>query len=340
MSKIKLCSYSEEEWQKFISGRTYSIFQEPVWINIVAAGYKADPLYFVLQREGEEVSGIAGNLLNLGVMKMFFSTYPYGGVIGVPEFSGIFSEYLVKELKSRGIHRVHFTRPAWSKDQGFHGYRRSSSYIHILDVRGKTLETLWDGYKKRVRRDVIRAKKSGIKVDRIKDRKEIETYYEIYLDTMKRNGSIATHSKELYMAIYDKLITTGKATILFAKHGKEYAGGVTLLFSKDTVYLLGNVSLDSYLPLCLNDLLIHSSIELGITMGAKSFDFMTSSGDDVSLMNFKKKWGSDKREFNTFEKDISFLRPKIWDFFWNIANFGLLKKAFSYVYNNNFTAGR
>ena len=331
MLDLKLENIPAEEWAEFILRYPHTIFQDPVWGKVVSEGYNSEMLFFVLKKNGENVLGLSGNILNLKIMNLFFSTYPYGGFVGDMKYRDTLLELLAEELKKRGVHRIRLTGHSDYAENGLKGYSRNLSYLHFLDLKRKTSKALWSDYKSRIRRDVSKARRSGIKVKRIEKEEEIHAYYRLYLDTMKRNRSIGPHPEAFYKALYSNLILPDKATILFAEYQGRYISGVVLIFSDDICYLLGNVSSQKYLTLCPSDLLVHLAIEESITRKMSGFDFMTSSSSDINLMNFKEKWGAGRHDFYTFEKNLSIFKPGIWDFIWGIMNLGICKTLVSCV---------
>ena len=106
MSGFQLKNCTELEWNGFISGYFHNVFQDPLWGKIVGEGYGADPLFFILQKDNKDVLGAAGNVLDLKIIKLFFSMYPYGEFIGEIGYSNVFLRLLDDELRKKGILRI------------------------------------------------------------------------------------------------------------------------------------------------------------------------------------------------------------------------------------------
>jgi lipid II:glycine glycyltransferase (peptidoglycan interpeptide bridge formation enzyme) len=181
-------------------------------------------------------------------------------------------------------------------------------------------EKLWSGYKKRVRRDVRKAEKSGIYVDEIRSPSEIEEMFALYHQTMRRNLTYVTWTKKSFYSIYNHIVKSGQGKIFFAKKDGKMAAGVILLFSEDTAYYFFGASSEEYLHYCPNDLLVHRSICLAIQNGKRFFDLMTSKYDDVALMSFKEKWGAQKHPFYFYEKNLNVIRTWMWHRAWRLVN--------------------
>jgi lipid II:glycine glycyltransferase (peptidoglycan interpeptide bridge formation enzyme) len=259
-------------------------------------------------------------IFNFGIVKMFYSNIPYGGFVGdfqlIPKSLALFE----KSLKKDGIQLIRIGRNLTNKFPDLNEYQQQVAFTHVLSLEGMSKEQLWNSYKKRVRRDIRKAEKSGIYVEEITSPAEIEEIFSLYKQTMRRNLAYTTWTRKSFYSINENLVNTGKAKMMFAKKEGKIVAGIILLFSDDTVYYFFSASSEKYFQYCPNDLLVHHAICLAIQGGKKYFDMMTSREDDTSLMNFKEKWGAEKYPFYFFEKRLSQLRPWVWNQIWKMAN--------------------
>jgi lipid II:glycine glycyltransferase (peptidoglycan interpeptide bridge formation enzyme) len=253
-------------------------------------------------------------------MKMFYSNIPYGGFVGEMEYLSTFLPVLEKSLKNDHIHSIRITKDSKTQFPELEGYLKEMAFTHLLDLDGMTEELLWENYKKRVRRDVRKAEKSGIRIDETCDLKEVDILFNLYLETMRRNEAYNTWTKKALQAIYHHLVQQGKAKILLAKLKNEIIAGIILIFSPETTYYFFAASGQKYLSLCPNDLLVHRGICLTIREGRRFFDLMASQKDDIPLMNFKEKWGAQKYPFYFYEKSLNPFRRRLWRKAWWMIN--------------------
>jgi lipid II:glycine glycyltransferase (peptidoglycan interpeptide bridge formation enzyme) len=183
-----------------------------------------------------------------------------------------------------------------------------------------TEDILWKNYKKRVRRDVRKAEKSSITIHEVTHPEEIDTLFNLYLQTMKRNEAYNVWTRQTLYAIYHRVVQKGWGKIFLARLKDEIIAGIILIFSLETTYYFFAASDQKYLSLCPNDLLVHQGICLTIQQGRRFFDLMTSQKDDVALMNFKEKWGAKKYPFYFYEKSLNPFRAWIWKRVWWLMN--------------------
>jgi len=259
-------------------------------------------------------------IFNFGIVKMFYSNIPYGGFIGdfqlIPQSLSLFES----SLKKDGVQLIRIGRGFNSPFPDLEQYQQQVAFTHLLNLEGMTEQKLWEGYKKRVRRDIRKAEKSGIYLEEISAPAEIEEVFTLYHQTMRRNVSYTTWTKRSLYSIYEHLVRSGEAKMVFGKKEGKVVAGIILLFSDDTVYYFFSASSEKYFQYCPNDLLVHRAICLAIQENKKYFDLMTSRKDDHALMDFKEKWGAEKYPFTFFEKRLGLIRPWMWDQMWKAVN--------------------
>jgi len=313
-------STEDPEVLQFLFENSPCFFNRKEWFYILQDGFRVPVVSYCLEEDGKICLALPGMIFNFGIVKMFYSNIPYGGFVGnfklIPESLSLFEE----SLKKDGFHLIKIGRNFNNEFPDLHDYQQQVASTHLLNLEGMTEEQLWEGYKKRVRRDIRKAEKSGIYVEEISSPIEIEELFGLYYQTMRRNVALTTWTKRSLYSIYEHLVKSSKARMIFAKKEGRIVAGIILLFSDDTVYYFFAASSEKYFQYCPNDLLVHHGICLAIRESKKYFDLMTSREDDIALMNFKEKWGSQKYPFHFFEKRLSLLRPWIWDQGWKIAN--------------------
>lgn len=307
------------DWNAFIEELSAGILFSPDWIGSVSRGYSAGSLYACVRKDGKIKTAIAGIIYDFRFFRMFFSNVPYGGILGELSLSGLLLDNLETELKKRKVHQLRLTRTSEQPCAVSDSFYEKKAFQHALDLRGMTPERLWKQFRKNTRRDVQKARRSGIVIRQIKNAAELPEYYRLYSLTMRRNAALCHYTKKLYQEIEQNLIRSGKASILFADYGGKPVAGMLLLFSTDRTYLIGNVSDPAYLRSCPNDLLYHAALEETLRRGLPVFDFMTSEHADEPLMNYKEKWGASRFPFSIYQKSLSPLHCRLWEIAWAFA---------------------
>ncbi len=318
--KIEKISFDNSELIKFIEGDSCLIFNKVEWSNVLREGFDSEVVAYCLVNGQEIITALPGIVLDFKIIKMFYSNIPYGGFIGEANNMTTFLPLLERRLKADNIHFIRIGKSIQTQCPELEGYKKEIAYTHLLDLEGMTEDALWAGYKKRIRRDVRKAEKCGIRIHEGNHPEEIDVLFNLYLDTMKRNKAYNTWTRKALYAISRYLVPKGMAKILLAELKDEIIAGVILLFSGDTTYYFFAASKEKYLPLCPNDLLVHHGICLTIREGRRFFDFMLSQKEDLSLMDFKEKWGSCKYPFYFYEKSLNPHRTWVWRKAWWAIN--------------------
>jgi lipid II:glycine glycyltransferase (peptidoglycan interpeptide bridge formation enzyme) len=138
---------------------------------------------------------------------------------------------------------------------------------------------------------------------------------------MERNRAMAKYPLQWFYALHEILIPQGIADVLFTvKSEGECIAGVVLVHSATSSHYLHNGSVGAYLEHRPNDLIVDSIIQKGVEEGKTTLDFMGSDPNDLSLLRFKEKWGSQSRDIYTYVKDYHPFRSKIWEWGKGVMN--------------------
>ena len=306
-------SAQDPEVHHFLLENSSSFYNKKEWFWVLQEGFKAPVVCYCFEEDEKIYLALPGIILDFKIMKMFYSNIPYGGFVGEMEYLSTFLSLLEKRLKEDHIHSIRIAKDSKTHFPEPEGYRKEMAFTHLLDVDEMTEESLWESYKKRIRRDVRKAEKSGIRIDEARDLKEVDILFDLYLETMKRNEAYNVWTRKMLHAIYHHLVKNGEAEFLLAKLKGEVIAGIILLFSPETVYYFFAASAQKHLSLCPNDLLVHHGICLTIRKGKRFFDLMTSHQKDVALMNFKEKWGAQKYPLDFYGKSLNPSRTWLWE---------------------------
>ncbi len=303
-----------KEWDEFASRYTDLIFYQSIWSRVLEEGLGGQPLYFCLKDGGEIVSGLPGVLLNFRIFKILYASIPYGHFIGEKSYYPTFLELLENELRRRRIDQIRLTESPFFESYPLESFKPVSAKCSLLDLSGFGKKEIRENYGSEIRRAIRKAEKSGLSVERATARNEIGVFYQLYLSSMERNRAMAKYPLQWFYALYEILIQKGIADILFAVKAKgEYVAGVVLVSSTTSFHYLHNGSKEAYLEKRPNDLIVDYIIQKGVEEGKAALDFMGSDPNDLLLLRFKEKWGSQSKDVFTYVKDYRPFRCKMWE---------------------------
>jgi len=300
-------------WDEFAARYTDLIFYQSIWSRVLEKGLGGQPLYFYLKEGDQLVAGLPGVLLKFGILRIFYSSIPYGGLVGEPSYFSAFLELLDREFRRRRIAQVRIVASPFSEPYTPSSYRSVSSKCTLLNLKRFDQERIWDSYRGDVRRAVRKAQKNGVSVKGTGTLQEAKAFYRLYHSSMERKGAPAKYPPPWFSAIYEVLIRQGRADILFALKEGEPIAGVVLVRSSTSYHYLHNGSEEAHFEDRPNDLIVDHIIREGVREGKEVLDFMGSDPADLSLIRFKEKWGSQSIDLDTSIKDISPLKSRIWE---------------------------
>ncbi len=297
-----------ERWDEFVSAHSNLIFHTSLWWKVLKEGFRCDMRYLVLEEKGDWLSALPGMMVGNRFFRVFYSLIPYGGIIGdrkhIPEFLRLLNNWAGKQK----IQRIQIVDVAIKEKQDLPDFNCVESYRHVLKFEGKSTDLIFKDYKDSLKRNIKTAQGSNLCFDKIRSPEEVEQFYRLYLDSMRRNKALVKYPIHLFHKIYDLLVPES-ADMFFVKHQNQTIAGMVVIFSEDTAHYFHGGSLTQYLHLRPNDLLFHQAIRIAKERGKSYFDFLGSDKKLISLIRFKDKWGTKREELLNFHKDVGVIRP-------------------------------
>lgn len=275
-------------------------------------------------------------ILDFKLIRILYALIPYGGIIGEKKYIPEFLNLLEKQLRENHVDQIRVVESPTTKNGDLKGYSKLAIPQHVMSLGILNCEDLWNGYLSSVRRAIRKARKFGVEISPIKGREEIPEFYNLYLAMVRRNNTIAKYPITLALAIYDHLITSSQANILFAEYEGKKIAGICLIYSKKYVHYFQHGSLSIYFNIRPNDLLIHHAIEDAILNGKDYFDFMNSPPADLSLMRFKEKWGAERFELNTYDKKLNLFSCFLWENALKLASTRIGARLVNFIRKTNY----
>lgn len=299
----------------------HHMYQTPRWCRMLRDGLGYPAYYFLLVAGERPVLGLPGIEMAMVVARLFYANLPYGGFVGDPQRVDTFMKLTSRAFPQHGYHFVRICRGHYDRFEPLKGVRVLPAHEHVLHFEGMDRDALWMSFKGRVRRDVRKARKSGVTIEEVAGPDQVGELFEMYRETMIRNRTFVVWQRPMLELIRREYVATGEATMLIARYeGQPLAGLLTFYDGPRAFYFLG-ASHNIHRPLCASDLLIWTAIERAMEHGCESFNFMTSDIADHSLSAFKSKWNCTEHDFAFYEKDFNPLHCLMWR-----TMFGVVRK--------------
>ncbi len=207
------------------------------------------------------------------------------------QFITVVNQFLRNDLQTDSI--VLKTAPVFYDPRPFSwdGYKITPHFTNIVDLN-KNENDIWNGFGTNLRREINKAKKIGINIDR--GGKE---EYGAVLNIRDKRHKLFSNN-EFYKNIF-KDFYPNNLNIFFAKKEEELLTGAIILLFKNRLYAWVGAPRCEYKGTVPNDLLIWEIIKYGIKNNYKELEIMEA--DDKKLDPFKSKFNGTLVEYYTLE---------------------------------------
>jgi len=317
------------EWAELLLETPHLLFHEPIWARVLAEGV-SDRIVTLLFKEGAETkAGAVGFIYGkIGIHIGYFS-FPYGGIIGNPPADDLLRALLLEYGRRRGIAQMRIIGFPGGVALPTEGFSAQADQTHVLNLEGLNAESLWDGYKRNIRRDLRKAERSGVTV--LMEGATVDAFYQLYLATMRRQNALVKYRREQIHAIVQHLVPQERASLMLAYRDEQPIAGILVVDSSEmSHYLMAGSDTESqrYQP---NELLLHTAIERALRRGMRGFDFLPSGPGNTSLQQFKAKWGAEPVPLNYLTLVVSPARSFLWNTAYRCANWKPARKIANYL---------
>ena len=286
-------------WNELIShspNDIHSVYQTYEWAQLMKEIYSVSPVFFLVYKNSKI---IGGQLFFRKPILVFLTSYESQGgplVINETDFETVETAVLENYQKIQNLSLYILTRPKISDNSDTkyreHGFRKSNFYTFLLDLN-KSEKDLWDSFRKRIRRSVRKAEKSGLISAEANTWEDWLKFYRLHVDHSNLRG-IAPKSEEFYKIIFERFYPKNMARLFIAVDGTKLVGGLLFLQYKNImIYHIGAFD-DTYSQISPHDLIMWNGIRWGSGNNIDILDLGDTWPDPkshiYSIYEFKEKW--------------------------------------------------
>ena len=282
-------------WRELVaSAPAATIFHHPAWLRLLRERYRyAIGAAVVRDADGRLVGGLPLAAVTSRLTGRRLVAVPFadtcgpilapGAPDGVLEALGRAVE---RERERRGVAlevRERFA-PAGTPVDLFHQ--------HVIAL-GDGVEAVEQRFHSRVRRNVRKARREGVTVERRTDAAALDAFYALHLATRRRLG-VPTQPRAFIRGL-GALFEEGLGFVGLASHeGRPVAAAVFLQTNRTLLYKYG-ASDESALALRPNNVLFADVIRWGAESGLLALDLGRTDLGQEGLRTFKRSWGAEER---------------------------------------------
>ncbi|MHA1822110.1 MAG: lipid II:glycine glycyltransferase FemX [Promethearchaeota archaeon] len=291
---------STEQWTEYVMNHPEGTIRHlPEWKEILEEAFGYEP-YYLFALRGSEIEGILPLFkIKSALTKNRLSSVPFSSTCGpIADSSEVSAELitkakmLLKELDCEYL-ELRTTKKDFQPDLGL---AVNEYYVtYILELSEDT-EKVWRKLDKgSVRWAINKSKREGVIIEKASSIDDIKAFNKLNQKN-KKNIGVPSHPFIFLENIWEKLIKRDYASLYLAKYDGNIIAGIITMNFKDTMSYAYGASDKKFLNLRPNNLILWTAIEEGCRNHYKYFDFGRTPLDNIGLINFKKRWGTEERK--------------------------------------------
>lgn len=294
MPGVKIAdSHDKIRWDDFVISHEdagpYHLF---AWKEAVESAYGHRSYYLITEDQGGGVQGVLPLIhVKLPFLKGTLVSLPfcdYGGILALSEEAKEILFQAAIELAAKLKARLEIRLKA--PDPLFEGSQRLRVLSHkvrmVLDLP-ESSETLWNGFKSKLRSQIKRPQKDGLEFT-LGSADLVDDFYCVFSANMRDLGS-PVHSKAWIDAVVQSFSARAHIGVVYAA-SKPVASGILLVCNG-----MGSTpwasALSEYNRSSPNMLIYWGFLKYASDHGIKRFDFGRSTSDEGTY-KFKEQWGA------------------------------------------------
>lgn len=301
------------KWDEFVNGHPKgNIFQTPQMVALYRRTKNYVPVV-LFAAKNEKIVGVLVGVIQkelTGILGYFTSRcIVFGGPL-VKDDDDTILEKLLKSFNQKVRTRVIYTQFRNFFDVGkikrsFEktGFRYEPHLDIHIDLK-QNPEEYWKGLKSKLRQNIRKAEKKGIRFKQIENKAELNESYEI-LKNVYKDAGLPLPDSSFFFNGYDIFTKTGNIAFFKAIYKDEIVGVRFVLLYNNLVFDWYAGSKKEYYKYYPNDYLIFKVLEWGMTNKTYClFDFGGAGKPNVpyGVRDHKLKFSNNLIEFGRFQK--------------------------------------
>lgn len=285
----------DPRWAAFVlSAPAATAFHHPSWATLLARCYHYRGFVVASTDDTGRITGglpmieVKVPLRGVKWVSLPFTDVcpPLGG--GANSLAQIGS-HLTSRVEANGPRRVEIR-----SDLGADAVTMTAGVIHRLRLEADPMAVFARFKKSQVQRNVRRAEKEGITVERSCSRSQlVDVFYDLHARTRRRQG-VPVQPRRYFELLWEEMIEPGLGYVSVASvKDRAVATAVFLRWNGTTIYKYGASDAAAW-PMRPNHLLFWDSIKASCESGDHTFDFGRTELDNEGLRSFKAGWAADE----------------------------------------------
>lgn len=280
----------DQDWRDFIERQpNINIFYHPNWMGMLEACYGFQSFGMILRDESGIIrAGLPIMKVDHAFRKRRLISLPFSDHCAPLTADTAALSYLTDTLKSyAGLSASPALEIRWNLlsenlttdlvlhtlplDANFEAVRRGIHHSHLRNVRI--------------------AQANGIQIRRGVGYEELSVFYDLHLQTRRRQG-VPIQPRKYFNLLDELILKKGLGFISLAYHDSVCLAGAVFLYWKNTLTYKYGASTEAGLSLRPNHLIFWDAIQWGCENGYSLLDFGRTNCENNGLRLFKSRWGA------------------------------------------------
>lgn len=289
MKVIEIDPQTDPRWEALVTTMPDSlIYHHPAWLQVLQEVYGFKPVNLDCEDANGQLQGILPLFYKPGLLNgrslLSLPGTPAAGPLAC-------TARAAADLVGAAVERV-----LDGLVYGVVGMPTYMTYLLDLPERPEPLRFGNSQHHNSIKRAVNKAAKLGVQVRAAEKERELQAWYDFYLETMRWHG-VLPRSYNFFKIIWNRLRPRGMMRLLLAEHceagrNRLLGGLFLLLFNRTVSYAYGGWRRQDQ-ALRTNDALHWWAIQHARMEGFRQYDFGVVPQNNPGLAKFKSKWGTE-----------------------------------------------
>lgn len=299
MNEFTFSSSPPPGWRESCESSS-AVFCSAGWQQVLESSFGCRTVY----ASGGGV-GTAITVFKAGPFSIGYLGFPAGGVIGDPAALNTILAQLAATKPSPGLTCVRVPVSAFTAGFDLEYCSVSNPETAITELQQWNLM----GVSKNLRRDIRKAERSDLSIERTIDAAHGPVLYGMYESAVKHHGGSLRYNAAYFSAVLELAARDQGVNVFVARLDRNIIGFAVVIKHGDIAFYLHGGSTAETRQLSPSDLILAEAIATARAAGCNTFNFMASPANQPTLVRYKEKWGAETRQLKTYSVKFSHAYP-------------------------------
>lgn len=295
MGEFTFSSSPPHNWRELCENSS-AIFSSAAWQQVLESSFGCRTVYAY----GEGI-GAAITVFKAGPFSIGYLGFPAGGILGDSAALNMILAQLAATSPSPGLTCVRVPVSAFAASFDLEHCCVTNPETAITDLQQWNLM----GVSKNLRRDIRKAERSNLNVERTTDATHGPALYSMYESAVKHHGGSLRYNAAYFSGILELAARNQRVNVFIARLDHDIVGFAVIINHGDTAFYIHGGATAETRQLSPSDLILAEAIAAARSAGCNTFNFMASPADQPTLVRYKEKWGAETRSLKTYSVKLS-----------------------------------